>query len=196
MDTQSGGSKKEIIPWELLNEEDISPSHYFPLFKQKVKIHNGKVFDDYYITKLVDATMVVAVTKEKELLMVRQWRQGTLEITLELPCGQNDPHESTLDAAKRELHEETGATITSELIPLGKVSPITPKATLRIYGYFCTIDSLLAKQDLDDTENIEVVKVPFADIDRLLLSGEINAADTISFISLARITFPDVFSRN
>jgi hypothetical protein len=62
-----------------------------------------------------------------------------------------------------------------------------------MYGYFCYIDEIIEEQDLDPNENIEVVKVPLLVIDKLLIAGEISCADTIAFIALARIKFPEAF---
>ena len=181
----------EITPWELLEEQDVSPSKYFPTFKQTVKIHNGTIIDDYFIAKSLDAAMVVAITPEKELIMVRQWRQGIKEITLELPAGQNDGR-LPVDSARSELHEETGAT-TTILSPLGIVAITPPKSSQRMHGYFCYTDEIIKEQSLDPNENIEVVKVPLKEIDSLLVAGEISSANTIAFIALARLKFPEAF---
>ena len=181
----------EITPWELLEEQDVSPSKYFPTFKQTVKIHNGTIIDDYFIAKSLDAAMVVAITPEKELIMVKQWRQGIKEITLELPAGENDT-KAPIDAARSELQEETGA-ITTTLYPLGIIAMTPPKNSIKMHGFFCYIDKIIKEQDLDPNENIEVVKVPLKDIDPFLLAGDISCADTIAFIALARLKFPEAF---
>lgn len=181
----------EITPWEILEEQDVSPSKYYPVFKQVVKMHGGRVVDGYFISRLPDASMVVAITPEKELIMVRQWRQGIKETTLELPAGVHDGR-TPVDAARGELHEETGAT-TTMLHPLGIVAVTPPKNSLRMHGYFCYVDEITEEQDLDPNENIEVVKVPLQEVDSLLLTGSISCADTIAFIFLARLKFPEAF---
>jgi 8-oxo-dGTP pyrophosphatase MutT (NUDIX family) len=181
----------EITPWEVLEEQDVSPSKYYPVFKQVVKMHGGRIVDGYFVSKLPDAAMVVAITPKKELIMVKQWRQGIKETTLELPAGMNDGR-TPIDAARAELHEETGATATT-FSPLGIIAVVPPKNSLRMYGYFCYIDEIIEEQDLDPNENIEVVKVPLLVIDKLLIAGEISCADTIAFIALARIKFPEAF---
>lgn len=147
--------------------------------------------DGYFISRLPDAAMVVAITAAKELIMVRQWRQGIKETTLELPAGQNDGR-TPINAARGELHEETGATTTT-LHPLGIIAIIPPKNSLRMHGFFCHVDEIVEEQDLDQNENIEAVKVPLTEIDSLLITGEISCADTIAFIALARLKFPEAF---
>lgn len=181
----------EITPWEVLKEEDVSPSKYYPVFKQTVKIHDGSTVDGYFISRLPDAAIVVAITKEKELIMVRQWRQGIKEITLELPAGQNDGR-TPVDAARSELHEETGA-LTTTLHSLGALAVVPPKNSLRIHGFFCYVEEMTGEQDLDPNENIEVVKVPLSEVDSLLITGAISCANTIAFITLSRLKFPEAF---
>ncbi len=192
MDNTTNGESK-ITPWETLEEQDVSPSKYYPVFRQTVKIHNGNTVDGYYISRLPDAAMVVAITPQKELLMVRQWRQGIQETTLELPAGQNDGR-TPIDAARGELNEETGATTTT-LYPLGTIGVVPPKNSLKMYGFFCYINEIIEEQDLDPNENIEVIKVPLNEIDSLLINGSIACADTIAFITLARLKFPEAFLR-
>lgn len=68
-----------------------------------------------------NAVNVIALTKEKEVILVRQYRFGTSSYTLELPGGLVDPDESPLSAARRELEEETGFTSDEKWIPLGKI---------------------------------------------------------------------------
>jgi 8-oxo-dGTP pyrophosphatase MutT (NUDIX family) len=188
---QSTNRISEITPWETLEEQDVSPNKYYPVFKQTVKIHDGSTVDNYFVSKLPDAAMVVAITPAKELIMVRQWRQGMKEITLELPAGQND-RRTPIDAARGELHEETGAT-TSTLYPLGTIGLVPPKCSLRMHGFFCYTDEIVGEQDLDPNENIEIVKVPLKELDSLLVTGAISCADTIAFIALARLKFPEAF---
>jgi len=77
-----------IKKWELISEVDVSPSKWFPLFKDTVKLPDGKIVDDYYVSKLGDVAMILAITKTKELLFVRQYKHGVQEIILELPAGR------------------------------------------------------------------------------------------------------------
>ena len=70
---------------------------------------NGSQIGSYYISEFPDWVNVIAVTKEKQLLMVRQYRHGIARISYELCAGVCDPTDATpIDGAKRELLEETG----------------------------------------------------------------------------------------
>jgi ADP-ribose pyrophosphatase len=69
---------------------------------------DGTAIDPYHIVELADWVNVVALTPAREIVLVREYRHGTAEITLELPSGTVDPGEAPLATAQRELREETG----------------------------------------------------------------------------------------
>ncbi len=69
---------------------------------------DGTAIDPYHIVELPDWVNVVALTPARDIVLVREYRHGTAEITLELPSGTVEPGETTLATAQRELREETG----------------------------------------------------------------------------------------
>ena len=76
----------------------------------------------YYVLQTPAYVNVVALTTDRRLVLVRQWRHGVREIGLEIPAGLVEPGESPLDAAVRELREETGY-VAGRLSLLGSVQP-------------------------------------------------------------------------
>ena len=73
----------------------------------------------YYRINAPDGVMVLALTESNEVILVEQFRPAIGQSTLELPAGAVDPHETPLEAAARELHEETGY-VCKSLAPLGQ----------------------------------------------------------------------------
>ncbi len=67
----------------------------------------GKVHD-YYVIHLADAVNVVAITPDRRIVLVRQFRAGSRRDSLETPGGLLNPDEDPLAAGARELLEETG----------------------------------------------------------------------------------------
>ena len=57
--------------WKIIEETDISPSKWFPIKKHKVKLPNGKIIDDYYITDLNNVGMVLPITTKNEVVLVK-----------------------------------------------------------------------------------------------------------------------------
>ena len=176
---------------ELIDEKDISPSKWFPLFMHKIKLPNGKVIDDYYVSKLGDVAMVVAITQNKEIVFVRQYKHGVRDIILELPAGRID-NKTPEEAAKAELEEETGFVV-DELTPIGTVYVAPSKDSTTTHAFIINNISVQKEQKLDTTEDIEVVYVPIKELDTRIKNGEIKAADTLATISLAKINHPEFF---
>jgi|HubBroStandDraft_1064217.scaffolds.fasta_scaffold00142_32 ADP-ribose pyrophosphatase len=69
---------------------------------------DGTVIDPYHVVELADWVNVLAFTPSGEVVLVREYRHGTAEITIELPSGTVEAGEDPLATARRELREETG----------------------------------------------------------------------------------------
>src|SRR5260370_32419146 len=96
-------------PWKLLSTTRlISVQPWFQIFQEKVKLPSGRVLDDFYRIIMPEFALVVPVTPTGELLMVRGYRHGPRKVCLNVPGGLIEPGESPLEAAQRELLEETG----------------------------------------------------------------------------------------
>ena len=98
-----------------------------PIFRlrEEVRSHPGSGIEGTYVTlESPDCINVVALTPERHLILVRQWRHGTLREELELPAGLMDEGETAVEAAARELKEETGYSA-ERLRVLGAVRPNT-----------------------------------------------------------------------
>ncbi len=182
----------KIQKWKLLEEKDISPSKWLPLFQHKIELPSGKVVDDYFVTKFGDVAMVMAITKNREVFFVRQYRHGVQEILLEFPAGRIEKR-SPEQAANDELREELGVEAT-ELKPLGSIYVAPSKDSTITHGFLAEDVEVKFEQDLDDTEEIEAVLVPIDKIDSMIISGEIAAADTTALIARAKLLYPEIFS--
>ncbi len=95
-----------IKPWEKIGETRI-PHIYFNVWKPVYRMPHGgeKTFE---LIETCDVSVVCPLTKDNEVVMVRQYRPGPEEVLLELPAGAVDDEEYAQDSAKRELLEETG----------------------------------------------------------------------------------------
>ena len=185
MRDKKGRNIMSLKPWKVLVEEDVSPSKWFPLFRHEVELSNGRVVKDYYVSKLGDFAIIVALTDTAEVMMVRQYKHGAGEVILELPAGGID-NDSPETAAIRELAEETGV-IADSCTLLGTLVPDTAKGTARMHAYLVHHAVIQATQSLDDNEEIEVVCVPLAEISGKISRGEITSLPTIAALTLARI---------
>lgn len=128
---------------------------------------------DFFIVDAPDWCNVVPLTRDNQVVMVRQRRHGIDEETLELPGGMIDPDDaSPLEAARRELEEETGYRA-RELLPTGVIAPNPAMQTNRCWSFLARDVELVGKPQLDGAEDIDVVLVPYAEIPERVARGEI-----------------------
>jgi len=130
---------------------------------------------DFYVLESPDWVNVIPLTPDNQVVMVRQYRHGTREITLEIPGGLAAPGDSPEDAARRELLEETGYE-GDQLVFLGSACPQPAILNNRSITYLAKDVHLVRVPDLDDTEDIELVLVPLSEIPDLISSGDIDNA--------------------
>ena len=148
----------------------------------KVRLPDGRI-TTREIAEHGASVCVVPVDAARNVLMVRQYRKPIEDQLLEVPAGGIEPGETPEQAAVRELQEEVG--FNAGEIRLLSSFWISPGwCTEYMYAYLAT-DLVSASLPADYDENIEVVPVPFEDIDRLLQSGEIIDLKSIASLVLA-----------
>ena len=120
---------------------------------------------------------VAALTKDNEVLFVKQFRYPYMEEILEIPAGKRDSlNEDPLECGKRELKEETGTTA-KRFIPLGELYP-TPGYCGEIIWMFAATELDFGDQNPDEDEFLEVTKIPLEKAVEMILNGEIKDAKT------------------
>lgn len=175
--------EKEIQKWMLLKEEDVSPSPWFPLVKHTVKLANGNIIDDYYYSPLGDVAQVLAITKNNEVVLVRQYKHALSQILLELPGGMQQKNKTIIESAVNELEEETGIRATADqLISLGKIANNPTKLNQVTYGFILFNAEFNSAQKLDATEDIQVLTKPAPEVLKMAINGEIWVTDSLNFI--------------
>ena len=120
---------------------------------------------------------VAALTDERELLFVRQFRYPYGEVLLELPAGKLDRGgEDPLEAGKRELREETGA-VANRYRSLGKLYP-SPGYCDEIIHLYLAEDLSFGENDPDEDEFLECERIPLDRAVEMVLQNEIADAKT------------------
>ena len=128
-----------------------------------------------------DCVAIIAVDAEDRVLLVRQFRQAVGKELLEIPAGSINPGESPAQAVRRELQEETGY-FPHKLEKLGGFYSAPGYCTEYLHLYLAT-DLSFSPLQAEDTEGIELVHVPFANIPNLIASGKICDAKSIAGLS-------------
>tara|TARA_B100001013_G_scaffold154065_1_gene91690 strand:+ start:69 stop:608 length:540 start_codon:yes stop_codon:yes gene_type:complete len=122
---------------------------------------------------------IVPITKEKKVVMIKQYRFGTKEISMEIPGGMVNSEEKAKSAAIREMKEETGYD-SLEVYEIGKISPNPALMTNSVYSYVALDVEKTCEQELDDMEDIEVLEVDLKEIPNLIKKGDIDHSLVIS----------------
>jgi 8-oxo-dGTP pyrophosphatase MutT (NUDIX family) len=129
---------------------------------------------EFYIIECCDWINVIPITESGEVVMVKQYRHGTDEITLEIPGGAVDRKDTDpLMAAKRELTEETGYS-SDDFIHLGSASPNPAILNNSMHYYFAKNVIKTDSQNLDPLEEINVELIPLSQIPNLIEKGMIK----------------------
>jgi len=130
-----------------------------------------------------DAVNVVAISPQRTMIFVRQYRFGIEDFTLELPGGLLNHDEDVVPAAKRELREETGYGSDS-WEELGKIASNPVFMDSYIYHYLA--ENAEAKFDLapDEGEDVEIVEIPIEEVKKMLYSGAFLHPHTVSALNL------------
>lgn len=120
-----------------------------------------------------DWVNIIPVTREGEVVLIRQFRFGTWGTTLEIPGGMVDPGEEPATAAVRELEEETGFRPGS-VRPLGFSHPNPAIQANRLHTYLALGCERVHAGQQDGSEDIEVELVPRDALPGLVRSGAIT----------------------
>ena len=126
---------------------------------------------------------VISIVENKEVLLVRQLRFGTGEMSLELPGGLMDEGEDQLDGIKRELQEETGFTSASWRY-LTSVASNPVFMNNYIHTWVARNVQLTSNLNLDDAEDIEIIKVTIPKLKELLIQGAFTHPHAISAVTI------------
>jgi ADP-ribose pyrophosphatase len=160
-------------PWKLIDSQPRESFKIFSLRIDRAQSPRTNEVHNFYILESTNWVNVIPLTPQNEVVLISQYRHGIKEVTLEIPGGIVEPHDSPEKAARRELREETGYE-ESEMILLGSVLPNPAFLNNKCYTYLARDVSLVGKQEQDEKEDIEVLLRPLDVIPRLIREGKIS----------------------
>ncbi len=173
-------------PWTLLDTELVQDGNIIRLHRDRVRAPRSGSVHPYWRIEAAEWVNVVPVTADGDVVMVRQWRHGTREITLEIPGGIVDPGETPADAAARETLEESGYG-GGELVSLGALAPNPALFTNRVHSYWIRGVQRVAEIQNHGEEETAVELVPLADLGRRVRNGEIQHALVVAALHLFQL---------
>jgi 8-oxo-dGTP pyrophosphatase MutT (NUDIX family) len=163
-----------IKEWKLLESKIDRDYRVFRINQEMALSPRTNEIGQFYTIDTNDWVNVIPMTADNEVVMIRQYRHGSKEITFEIPGGLVDEKDHR-EAALRELLEETGyAGDSIELI--GSVNPNPAIFNNYCHTYLVENAKKVAEKSLDPNEDIEVMHMPIREIPQLIRKGTINHA--------------------
>jgi ADP-ribose diphosphatase len=173
-------------PPEVLAVRTAARSQMFHIEAVRLRFTNGaeREFERIAAPLTAGTVIVVASASPGSVLMTREYAAGLERYELGLPMGGIEPGESVLQAANRELREETGFAAAT-LTPLSKLS-LAPSILAYQAQIVLATDLYEARDDGDEPEAPEVLNVPLNSLDRLIAAGELSEARSLAALFIAR----------
>ena len=176
-------------PWKVVSSTRDKSYRVFSLRTDRAVSPRTGMEHDFFILESSSWVNVIPVTEGNDVVLVRQYRHGIGAVTLEIPGGLVEASDTPMEAARRELEEETGYRA-ADMVLLGSVHP-NPAIQNNLCHTFLARDARAAgMQSQDEKEDIEIVLCPLAEIPRLIRDGTITHALVLAAFYRYFMEFP------
>ena len=160
------------MKWKVLESEYLFTEPWLTIRRDRCELPNGNIMPAFYVQEYPTWVCVFALTKENKVVMVKQYRHGIQEISIEPAGGVVDKGEEPLTAIKREVMEETGYEFQSYEF-LGKVCANPSTGDNYLHMFLATGGKKVKEQSLDANEEIEVLELSFEELMQLMDENKI-----------------------
>lgn len=161
--------------WEILESEYLIRRPWLTARRDHVRLPDGVENKEYYVLEYPDWVNVIAITVDGKFVMERQYRHGLQWTGYEICAGVCESGENPLEAAKRELWEETGFGGGEWKLQM-TISANTSTMTNLCHCFVATGVEQISEQHLEATEDISVHLLTVDEVRNLLVGNEIRQA--------------------
>ncbi len=171
--------KEEVIKSDVIYEGRI-----VKLSVEEVRLPNGNTSKREIIHRN-DSVGIIVLTEDDKIALVKQYRNGVMNETYEIPAGEIDEGEDAMTSAKREMLEETG--YMCDDLKLLKTFSSSPATTRSYFHLFIAKNAIKVSSELnlDEDEFLEVVELTFDEFEELFNTDKLYDFKTaISYMFL------------
>ena len=163
------------MEWQILSSSYPFVCPWLKVRRDHVRMPSGVEIPDFYVTELPDWVNVIAITADGKFIIEEQYRHGLRRVCFELCAGVVGQDEKPMDAARRELLEETGYG-GGEWTAFGTYAPNASGTDNVSHSFLATGVEPRQRQTLDATEDIRVHLVNEHELKKMMLDGRIAEA--------------------
>lgn len=174
--------------WKLVKRDKIYEAETpdeISFIRDRIELPSAHQFNYVYVDCPYEVVFVVGVNEQRDVLLIKQFRYLLNEEVYEVPAGSPEGNESLEDGALREFEEESGyrAASIEKLISFYPSSGITNQQC----HVFLAKNLVKTRQDLEETEDIEVSWMKLSDAAALAREGQIKNAGAALGLLLAEM---------
>lgn len=168
-------SNDDAMKWEVVKSEYLHRRPWLTVRRDEVRLPNGVVHPEYYVLEYPTWINVIALTEDGKFVMVKQYRHGLGIVATELCAGVAEEGEEPIEAAKRELLEETG--FGGGEWELNMVISANPGSQNNLsYSFIARGVKPMTTQHLDATEDIKVEILTEDEVWQMLVNDDMKQA--------------------
>ena len=175
----------ELRVWKTLSRRVIlEHGRFLTVESHRIKLPNGEVIADWPWVIIPNAAIVIAVTDDEKFVCFRQVKYAVDGVSLAPVGGMIEEGESPLEAAKRELLEETGYEA-REWVSFGKYAVDPNRGVAEMHLFMAMGAKKVSEPNSDDLEDQELVSLSRAEMERAVENGEVKVLAWVAVIALA-----------
>ncbi len=164
---------------------EVIHSHHGRAYKHSVFENDAGVKGDFYFIERLGAAIAVPVLPDGRLVFVAQQRHLQDRLSMEFPCGNQEPGETPSETVKRELLEEAGY-ICDDLVKVGTFEPVSRFVKSPMHVFVADQISQTATPLAMDFEQTEVMYRRVDEFEEMIKRGEIWDGKTLAAWAMAR----------
>ena len=174
----SGSDPVELRDWKVVGRQQVlSRKPWIDVWEETIELPDGRIVDEFYHVAMRDYVSIVAEDERGEVIFERQYKHGARRVSLTLPAGHLEDGEDPLDAAKRELLEETGYAA-PQWRSLGSFVIAGNAGVGKVHAFHAQGARFRQAADSDDLEDMILLRLDRPSIQDALKNGEIVLVGT------------------